>query len=210
MKRSLLMLGISALLFAAPKDQSPTVYDFNLPDMSGKLTSFSQYKGKVLLIVNVASGSSFTPQLGQLETLYEKYRPQGLEVLAFPSNDFGAEEPKSDAQIDAFCRETYHTTFPVFGKVAVRGDEVTPLFHFLTKEANPKLKGDVHWNFTKFLIDRKGKLAGRFEPDVTPEDPALLVGLEKALAGSGASSPEQQTSEHPAEAGERKRPRSAE
>lgn len=210
MKCAFLLLGLTALLLAGPKDQSPTIYDFNLPDASGKLTSFSQFKGKVLLIVNVASGSSFTPQLGQLQTLYEKYHSQGLEVLAFPSNDFGAEEPKSDAQIDAFCRETYHTTFPVFGKVAVRGDDVTPLFHFLTKEANPKLKGDVHWNFTKFLIDRKGKLAGRYEPDVTPEDPELLVGLEKALAGSGASSPERPIPENPDEAGGRKRPRSAE
>jgi glutathione peroxidase len=208
MKRSLLLFGICTGLLAAPAARSPSIYDFNLPDVTGHLTALNQYKGKVLLIVNIASGSSLTPQLGQLETLYEKYRAEGLEILAFPSNDFGAEEPNPDDKIKAFCKDTYHVTYPLFGKIAVRGDEVTPLFHYLTKEANPKLKGDVHWNFTKFLVDRKGKLVARYEPDIAPDDPELLVGVEKALAHSDANSPEQPTHSEPADG--QRRPRSDE
>lgn len=150
------------------------IYSVNLPDIKGKLFSFEQFKGKVLLIVNVASNSSFTPQYTALEELYRKYKGEGLVVLGFPSNDFGAEEPESEAKIAAFCESTYHVTFPLFSKIAVRGDDVTPLFSYLTKEANPKLKGDVHWNFSKFLIDRKGRLVARFSSDVAPDDPDLL------------------------------------
>ena len=164
-----------------PKDAKVDIYAFNMPDIKGKLLSFAQFKGKAILIVNVASNSSYTPQYKGLEELYEKQKADGLVVLGFPANDFGAQEPESDAKIAAFCESTYHITFPLFSKIEVRGDGITPLFSYLTKEANPKLKGDVHWNFSKFVIDRKGKLIARFDPDVTPDDPDLLVAVENAL-----------------------------
>ena len=183
-RRAFLGFGIAATLLVAetPADKL-TIYDFNLPDISGKMISFSQYKGKVLLIVNVASNSTYTPQYKSLQAVYEKYKDTGLVVLAFPSNDFGAEEPDPENKIKMFVDSSYHVTFPLFSKVAVRGDEITPLFHFLSKEANPKVKGDIHWNFTKFLVDRKGKVVSRFESDVAPDDPDLLVAIEGALSG---------------------------
>lgn len=170
-----------------PDPGSPTFYDFNLPDINGAMTSFAQYKGKVLLIVNVASHSNFTPQYAQLQKIYERYKDAGLIVLAFPSNDFGNQEPASEAAIKSFAQDTYHVTFPLFSKVGVRGDEATPLFHYLSHEANTSFKGDPHWNFTKFLVDRKGALVGRFEPEVTPEDPDFLVAVEQALTPKPSS-----------------------
>ena len=110
-------------------------------------------------------------------------------MLGFPSNDFGAQEPESEAKIVAFCQSNYHVTFPLFSKIEVRGDDITPLFHYLTKEANPKLKDDVHWSFTKFVVDRKGQLVARFEPDVAPDDPDLIVAIENALIGKKDSGP---------------------
>ncbi len=202
-----MFLGVSLALSGAPpakkSDGGPTLYDFNLPDINGAMMSFAQFKGKVLLIVNVASNSCFTPQYAQLEALYEKYKDAGLVVIGFPSNDFGAEEPENEAKIKTFAESTYHVTFPLFSKVAVRGDDTTPLFHYLTKEANKSLAGEPHWNFTKFLIDRKGAEVARVEPSVTPEDPNFLVTLEKALDGK-LSSPSPQKSEPAADAGPRR------
>ena len=140
---------LAAAVVFASSDAKPDIYSFNLPDIKGKMISFEQFKGKVLLIVNVASNSSYTPQYAELEDLYEKQKADGFIVLGVPSNDFGAQEPDPETKIQAFCESTYHITFPLFSKVSVRGDEITPLFSFLTKEANPKLKGDVHWNFFK-------------------------------------------------------------
>jgi glutathione peroxidase len=185
-KRTLINFALAAVLLAEPASKL-TIYDFNLPDIDGKMTSFSQFKDKVILIVNVASKSEYTPQYAALESLYEKYKQAGVVVLAFPSNDFGAEEPDPESKIKAFCTNSYHVSFPLFSKLAVRGDEVTPLFHYLTKEANPKIRGDVHWNFTKFVIDRKGNLAARFESNVAPDDPDLVIAIEDALAGKTAS-----------------------
>ena len=169
---------------AAKSTSKIDIYAFNLPDIKGKMVSFEQFKGKALLIVNVASNSNFTPQYAALEALYKKHKADGLVVLGFPSNDFGAQEPETEAKIAAFCESTYHITFPLFSKIATRGDEITPLFSYLTKEANPKLKGEVHWNFSKFVIDRKGKLSARFSSDVAPDDPDVLVAIEKALKPS--------------------------
>ena len=158
-----------------------SIYDFNLPDIDGKMVSFAQFKGKVLLIVNVANKSTYAVQYSGLQALYQKYKDSGLVVLGFPSNDFGAQEPDNEASIKSVCEEQYHVTFPLFSKLAIRGDEQTPLFHYLTKEADPKIKGDVHWNFTKFVVDRKGKLTARFEPDIQPDDPDLIVAIENAF-----------------------------
>ncbi|MBV8073398.1 MAG: redoxin domain-containing protein [Acidobacteriaceae bacterium] len=166
-----------------------TIYDFNLPDIDGKMVALTTFKGKVLLIVNVADGSNYTPQFAELEKVYQTYKGQGFVVLAFPSNDFGGEEPENEQQIKSFCEKNYHLTFPIFAKIPVRGDDATPLFRYLSKEANPELKGAVHWNFTKFVIDRKGALTARFEPPVSPDDPEVLVAIENALSGKKQTSP---------------------
>jgi glutathione peroxidase len=184
LRNKLLTLIALAALLPAGEPAKLTIYSFNLPDIKGKMVAFDQFKGKTLLIVNVASQSSFTPQYAGLETLYEKYKGEGLVVLAFPSNDFGAQEPEPDAKIAEFCEKNYHVTFPLFSKVAVRGDDIIPLFTYLTQVANPKLKGEVHWNFSKFVVDRKGKLTARFGSDVAPDDPDLVVAVETALKGA--------------------------
>jgi glutathione peroxidase len=200
LKRCLFCLGFAALLTAAPASKL-TIYDFNLPNIDGQMTSFAAYKGKVVLIVNVASDSSYTPQYAGLESLYEKYKQQGLVVLGFPSNDFGNEEPGNEQKIKTFCEKTYHVTFPMFSKVATRGDEVTPLFHFLTEESDPKLKGSVHWNFTKFLIGRDGNLINRFEANVPPDDPDFVVAVETALEAKANGPATRQTPPSPARGG---------
>lgn len=181
-KRTFLFFCLAALATAESASKL-SIHAFNLPDIKGKMVSFDHFKGKAMLIVNVASNSSYTPQYAGLQALYDKYKSSGLVVLGFPSNDFGAQEPESEAKIEAFCQSNYHVTFPLFSKIEARGDEITPLFHYLTKEANPKLKEDVHWNFTKFVVDRKGQLIARFEPDVAPDDPDLIVAIENALNG---------------------------
>jgi glutathione peroxidase len=201
-----LSILLAAGLFAPPKLE---IYAFNLPDIKGKMQSFSQYKDKVLLIVNVASNSSYTPQYAALEDLYQKHKADGLVILGFPSNDFGAEEPDPEAKIAAFCESTYHVTFPIFSKIAVRGDDITPLFSYLTKEANPKLKGDVHWNFSKFLVDRKGKLVARFSPDVAPDDPDLLLAIENALRPPTDKPEEKTPPEPPPDDSDRRPPEAA-
>jgi glutathione peroxidase len=185
----ILLPGFFTLSGAQPGNKA-SFYSFNLPDIQGKMVSFEQFKGKVVLLVNVASHSIFTSQYAGLESVYQKYKASGFLVLGFPSNDFGAEEADADSKIEAFCRQSYHITFPLFSKLAVRGDDITPLFHFLTKEANPKLKGDVHWNFSKLLVNRKGELVARFEPDVPPDDPDLLVAVESALSDKKPAVPQ--------------------
>ncbi len=198
LKRCLLCLGFAALLAAEPASK-PAIYDFNLPDINGKMASLAAYKGKVLLIVNVASDSSYTPQYAGLESLYEKYKQSGLVVLGFPSNDFGNAEPNNEQKIKEFCEKTYHVTFPLFSKVATRGDEITPLFHFLTEESNPKLHGNVHWNFTKFLVGRNGSLIDRFEANVPPDDPDFVVAIETALQAKASEPVKNQTPPSPAQ-----------
>jgi glutathione peroxidase len=138
------------------------------------------YRGKVLLIVNVASRCGFTPQYAGLQKLYERFRDRGLEILGFPCNQFGGQEPGSDAEIGQFCSLNYGVTFPVFSKIQVNGPEAIPLYQFLKKEA-PGLLGTeaIKWNFTKFLVDRNGKIIDRFAPTSTPE--SLESAIEKLL-----------------------------
>lgn len=164
--------------------RATSVLDFIPLSIDGKPVPLSTYRGKVLLIVNVATHSNFTPQYEGLEKLYEKYQHQGLVVLAFPANDFGKEEPDADTAIQQFAASKYKITFPIFAKVALSGEHEAPLFQFLSdKQANPATGGPIHWNFTKFLVDREGKPVQRFEPDVEPESPELEVAIEKALKG---------------------------
>jgi len=170
-----------------------TVLDFLPLSIDGKPTPLATYRGKVLLVVNVASHSIFTPQYAGLEELYKKYEGQGLVVLAFPANDFGQEEPDDNAAIKKFAAEQYKITFPLFAKVAAAGDHVVPLFQFLTdKQPNAHTGGPIRWNFTKFLVDREGKVVARFEPDIEPMAPELLVAVEKTLRGEPLKNPEQQ------------------
>lgn len=137
----------------------------------------ASYKGKVVLIVNVASQCGFTPQYTGLEALYEKYKDRGLVLVGVPANNFGQQEPGTDAEIKQFCSRKYNVTFPMLSKVSVKGPDITPLYQYLTSAEG----GDVKWNFTKFLIGKDGKVIGRFEPKVTPESPELTAAIEKAL-----------------------------
>jgi len=148
-----------------------TAYDFAANSLDGKPRSLNEFSGKVLLIVNTASKCGFTPQYEGLEKLFQKYHPQGLEVLGFPCNQFGAQEPGAASEIGAFCQKNYGVSFPMFEKIDVNGDAAHPLYRWL-KESAPGLLGTegIKWNFTKFLVDRSGKVVGRFAPTTKPED----------------------------------------
>jgi glutathione peroxidase len=152
---------------------------FTMKDIDGKPVKLGLYKGKVLLVVNVASLCGNTPQYGGLQALYEKYKEQGLVVLGFPSNDFGKEEPGSDAEIKQFCSSKYQVSFPLFSKIDVIGRNIHPLYRHLCDEG--ELPGPVTWNFEKFLVGRDGEMLGRFTPDTQPEDPELCEAIEEAL-----------------------------
>jgi glutathione peroxidase len=156
------------------------IYDFTVEDIHGKPQKLDRYKDKVMLIVNVASKCGFTPQYKGLETLYEKMRARGLEVLGFPCNQFGAQEPGSEKEIAQFCETHYNTTFPLFAKVEVNGDNAAPLYQYLKKE-KPGLLGSeaIKWNFTKFLVDRKGNVVERYAPNVEPQ--SIAGDIEKLL-----------------------------
>jgi glutathione peroxidase len=161
-----------------------TVLDYIPLSIDGKVSPLASYRGKVLLIVNVASHSIFTPQYEGLESLFQKYKEQGLVILAFPSDDFGKEEPGSNAEIKQFVIDKYKVTFPLFAKISLAGEHVAPLYQLLTdKQANPNTGGPIRWNFSKFLVDREGKIVQRFEPEVTPDSPELAVAIEKTLRG---------------------------
>lgn len=175
---------VAIVLTGVLASAATTVLDYIPLAIDGKAAPLSAYRGKVLLIVNVASHSIFTPQYAGLEALYQKYKDQGLVILAFPSNDFGQEEPDANDAIQKLAEGQYKVTFPLFAKVALAGEHMAPLFQFLTdKQANPSTGGPIHWNFTKFLVDREGKAVERFEPDVTPDSPEIAVAIEKALRG---------------------------
>ena len=157
-----------------------TLYDFTVNDIHGKPVALDRYKGKVLLVVNTASECGFTPQYKGLEALYEKYRAKGLEVLGFPCNQFGGQEPGSEAAIEQFCEVNYGVTFPLFAKVDVNGDHAAPVYRYL-KASKPGLLGTeaIKWNFTKFLVDREGNVVARYAPKETPE--SIAPAIEKVL-----------------------------
>ena len=148
-----------------------SVYDYSATRLDGHAESLSAYRGQVLLIVNTASQCGFTPQYAGLETLYKKLEPQGLTVLGFPCNQFGAQEPGTEAEIGAFCEKNYGVTFPMFAKIDVNGENAHPLYRYL-KDAKPGLLGTeaIKWNFTKFLVDRKGEPVARYAPQAKPEE----------------------------------------
>lgn len=157
-----------------------SVYDFKVKNAQGQMIDLSQYKGKVILVVNVASKCGFTSQYTGLESIYKKYESKGFVILGFPCNQFGAQEPGTDQDIQQFCKLTYDVNFPVMAKVEVNGDKAEPFYQYL-KSASPGLLGSeaIKWNFTKFLIGRDGKVLERYAPQTTPE--ALASDIEKAL-----------------------------
>ncbi len=158
-----------------------SVYEFKPTNIDGKETSLHKYEGKVLLIVNTASECGFTPQYEGLQALYEKYNDRDFEILGFPANNFGGQEPGTDKDIKQFCKVNYGVTFPMFSKVSVKGDDQHPLFEYLTTAENKDFPGDIKWNFEKFLIDKEGKLIRRFRSKTTPEGDEILKAIEKVL-----------------------------
>jgi glutathione peroxidase len=178
--RDYLLLGL-VIMMAASLFAASSIYNFTLPSIDGKPMPLSDFKGKVILMVNVASRCGFTPQYSGLEALYEKYKDQGFVIVGFPANNFGAQEPGTNAEIKTFCSRKYSVTFPMYAKVSVKGADQTPLYTYLTKEADPSHTGDIKWNFTKFLVDRNGNVVQRFEPEVTPDSPQVVSAVEKLL-----------------------------
>jgi glutathione peroxidase len=159
-----------------------TIYDFSAKTIDGKTRSLADYRGKVVLIVNVASECGLTPQYTGLEQLHEAYASKGLAILGFPANEFGAQEPGTDDQIQAFCSTKYGVKFDMFSKVKVKGAGIDPLFAFLTSgQDNPKFSGDIKWNFNKFLVGKDGAVIARFEPPVEPTSADVKGAIEKAL-----------------------------
>ncbi len=191
---SLLLVGLFWLVLAArdgserspaqSDSQTPGLYDFTVKDIDGNPAKLEQYRGKVLLIVNVASKCGFTPQYEGLERLYRRYKEQGLVVLGFPANNFRNQEPGTNQEIKRFCASTYGVTFPLFAKISVKGPDMHPLYRFLTDpKTNPQFAGEITWNFNKFLVDRQGKVVARFDSRDEPESPKVVQAIEKALQG---------------------------
>jgi len=159
-----------------------SVYDYDLTTIDSEPIHLRDFKGKVLMIVNVASRCGYTPQYAGLQKLYLSHKDQGFVIIGIPSDDFGQGEPGSNPEIKQFCRRKYDVTFPMMSKAFIRSNPRLPLYDYLTDEnQNPKTGGEIRWNFTKFLISKDGTILARFEPAVTPEDPSLVTAVEKAL-----------------------------
>ncbi len=180
---SVLLLAFLGMAAAAAPG---SVYDFTLNRIDGTPQSLGDYRGKVVLLVNVASKCGYTPQYEGLESLYDRYRGRGLVVLGFPSNDFGAQEPGENAAIAEFCRATWSVRFPMFEKIHVKGDAQHPLYAWLTAPS-AALGGEIEWNFQKFLVDRDGNVVERFAPSIDPEDPGVVATIEGLLATPAGS-----------------------
>ncbi|MET0513990.1 MAG: glutathione peroxidase [Nitrospiraceae bacterium] len=162
--------------------KTATVYDFTLNDIDGKPVPLDQFKGKVLLIVNTASFCGNTPQYSELQNLFETYEAKGLEILAFPANNFGQQEPGSDAEIKSFCFTKYSLTFPLFSKISVKGQDKHPLYHYLTEQS--PFPGEVEWNFQKYLIDRSGNVVARYHHRTKPLSNEVITDVERVLASN--------------------------
>ena len=158
------------------------LYSFTLNSIDGKPAPLGEYKGKVVLLVNVASQCGYTPQYSALEAVYEKYKDKGFVILGFPANNFGAQEPGTNEEIKTFCTRKFNVTFPMYAKISVKGADQAPLYNYLTKETAPGISGEIKWNFTKFLVDRNGNIVQRFEPAVTPDSKEVTSSIEKQLA----------------------------
>jgi glutathione peroxidase len=165
--------------------EGKTLYDHTVKDAKGREVKLEDYRGKVLLLVNVASKCGYTPQYDGLQKLYEQYKDRGFVILGFPANNFGGQEPGTDEQIQDFCRLNYGVTFPVFAKISVKGEDKHPLYRYLTEEAtNPGHAGEIKWNFNKFLVGRDGRVLARFESADKPESEKVTKAVEAALGRS--------------------------
>ena len=188
---SIIGMGSSDLLEPSPAQareegiilmaaQTPMVYDFTLNDIDGKPVSLNQFRGKVLLLINTASFCGNTPQYTDLEKMYEQYREKGFEILAFPANNFGQQEPGTNAEIKTFCYTKYSLSFPLFSKISVKGDDKHPLYRYLTEQS--PFPGEVEWNFQKYLVDRSGKVVARYPHRTKPLAPEIVQDVERVLA----------------------------
>ena len=185
---SILLLCALTLCFTVSSDnigraQEPVqngIYNITMKTNAGDNKSLADYKGKILLIVNTASRCGFTPQLGSMEKLYQQYKDQGLEVLAFPANNFMGQEPGTDEEIKNFCFLKYKTTFPLFAKISVKGRDIHPLYQYLTEETD--FPGSISWNFNKFLVDQHGNVVARFPSKIDPMAPQVTQKIEELSA----------------------------
>jgi glutathione peroxidase len=160
--------------------KTASLYDFTMDDIDGKSVNLGTYRGKVLLLVNTASLCGNTPQYTDLERIYEQYHDQGFEVLAFPANNFGQQEPGTNAEIKGFCLTKYSVSFPLFSKISVKGPDKHPLYQYLTEQS--PFPGEVEWNFQKYLVDRSGRVVGRFHHRTKPLAPEVMNEIERVLA----------------------------
>ncbi|MFH5834086.1 glutathione peroxidase [Halalkalibaculum sp. DA384] len=181
MKSLLILLIVSLVSFSGTDKTTDSVHDFELNNIEGEKIPLKQFEGNVLLIVNTASECGYTPQYEGLQALYEKYKGKGVVVLGFPANNFGGQEPGTDDQIKKFCKANYGVTFPMFSKISVKGNDINPLFDYLTSQDNPDFTGEIKWNFEKFLIGKDGKLLHRFRSDVKPQSDTIINALDEAL-----------------------------
>src|SRR4051812_17619198 len=182
MLRTLTAAALAAVLavpaFAEEKKVTgPLAY--TLKDIKGNPVELSKYKGKVVMLVNVASRCGLTPQYEQLEAVYEKYEKQGFVIVGIPANEFGSQEPGTNEEIEKFCKSKYSVTFPMMSKIVVKGDGIDPLYSYLTKDSN--FKGDIAWNFTKFIVGKDGQVVARFEPRTKPDDKKVTEAIETEL-----------------------------
>jgi glutathione peroxidase len=179
---TLLLLSFLTLMPQATKDTTADdIYTFTMKNIDGESVDLSQYRGKVVLIVNTASECGYTPQYEGLQELYETYKDRGFKILGFPANNFGGQEPGTNKEIKQFCNVNYSVTFPMFSKVSVKGDDQVQLFQHLTTAPNPDFTGDIKWNFEKFLISKDGKLIHRFRSPVKPMSEPITRAVEEAL-----------------------------
>ena len=179
LRAAAIIVGAAMSVAIAREKPHTSVLSFTMKDIDGTDVPLSKYKGKVILIVNVASQCGFTPQYKDLEALYEKYRDRGFVILGFPANNFGEQEPGTDPEIKKFCTSTYGVTFDMFSKISVMGSDQHPLYKFITSD--PVYGGDVKWNFQKYLVNRDGKIIGKYFSRVTPLSPELTGAIEGAL-----------------------------
>lgn len=193
MKKSILVLGISIIVISSiilAKNFEPSksttmaksIHEFSVKNIDGQDVKLSAYKGQVALLVNVASKCGYTPQYDGLQAIYTKYKDQGLVILGFPANNFMGQEPGTNEEIKTFCQTKYNVSFPLFAKISVKGDDIHPLYQFLTsKETDPEFAGNITWNFNKFLVDQNGKIIARFDTKEKPEGEKITQAIEAAL-----------------------------
>jgi len=180
----LLLTGIvAACVASAYADDKGGALNYKMKSITGKDVDLSEYKGKVVLIVNVASECGLTPQYENLQSLYDKYQGKGVVVLGFPCNQFGKQEPGTEAQIADFCSQNYKVKFPLFSKIEVNGSSAAPLYQYLTSlDTKPQGKGKISWNFEKFLVGKNGEVVARFAPRTEPDAPEVVAAIELELA----------------------------